>query len=249
MPHSNLEAEARLARYDAIGRWLRENAIRTLFVAHTRDDQAETLLLRLARGSGVDGLSAMLPVASFPLAEFRTINLVRPLLGFFRSELQEYLRALGQEWFEDPMNHDPRFGRIRIRQNWDTLESLGLTRDRLANAAAHFARAREALDLATVAILARACRVEDGRALADREALVHAPSELGLRALATLLMAISRQGYRPRFERLERLYGLLTNGELGAGTTLHGCRVRPAPKALSLFGPGTILIEPERARS
>jgi tRNA(Ile)-lysidine synthase len=248
LPASDIEAAARDARYRLMGSWLARARILALYVGHTRDDQAETFLLRVARGSGLDGLAAMRPVSAYPIAEFREFVLVRPMLSLERDEMRAYLSSFGQEWLEDPMNSDPRFGRTRIRESWATLESLGLKRERLASTADHLFRAREALDSVTLAILSRACRMEEGGALVERFALSQAPRELGLRALATVLMAVSGLAYRPRFTSLERVLDLLGGAAFRGGCTLHGCRIAPAPRRKAIFGRGTILIEPERGR-
>ena len=79
-PKSDIEAEARNARYQLMGEWLTAAKLTALFVAHTMEDQAETFLLRLARGSGLDGLSAMRSIADYPLAGFDGLRVVRPLL-------------------------------------------------------------------------------------------------------------------------------------------------------------------------
>ena len=79
-----------------------------------------------------------------------------------------------------------------------------------------------ALELATEAVLARAAKAAEGRVLLDAQALLAAPREVGLRALAALLMAVSGEGYRPRFEALERLFDSIGSGNLGKGATLHG---------------------------
>ena len=94
-PRSNVEDIARDARYRLLGDWCRANGVPTLLLAHTRGDQAETFLLRLGRGSGVDGLSAMRGRASFPVAGYGGIELIRPLLGIGRSELRSDLTARG----------------------------------------------------------------------------------------------------------------------------------------------------------
>src|SRR5262245_40171502 len=108
-PRSNVEDAARNARYRLLGDWCRTHEVRALLLAHTEDDQAETFLLRLGRGSGVDGLSAMKPRAPFPLPGYGEIELLRPLLGITRAELRSHLAANGADWLEDPMNADPRF--------------------------------------------------------------------------------------------------------------------------------------------
>jgi tRNA(Ile)-lysidine synthase len=247
-PQGDIEAAARDARYRLMGDWLSDRGIAALYVAHTRDDQAETFLLRLARGSGLDGLSAMQSVARFPVSGYGQLRLVRPLLEFGRAELRAHLSATGQDWLEDPMNKDPRFARARIRENWQAFENAGLTAGRLADAAHHLSRAREALDVATLAVLARVARVEGEEALVDREALGNAPRELALRALATLLMTIANEPYRPRFASLERLFDSMVSGALGGGATLHGCRVAPAPRRKAVFGQGTLVIVRERRK-
>jgi tRNA(Ile)-lysidine synthase len=244
-PSGDVEAAAREARYRLMGDWLAERGMAALYVAHTRDDQAETFLLRLARGSGLDGLSAMQPVARYPVAGYRQLSLVRPLLDFGRAELRAHLTEIGQEWLDDPMNKDPRFARARIRENWPAFERAGLTAARLADAAYHLSRARQALDMATLAVLARVSRIEGGTALVDGKVLGEAPRELGLRALATLLMTIANEPYRPRFASLERLFDSLASGTFAGGATLHGCRLAPAPRRMAIFGQGTILIAPE----
>ncbi len=228
-PKGDIEAEAREARYRLMGEWCRKRGIAALYVGHTRDDQAETFLLRLARGSGLDGLAAMRPVSSYPLPDFKELQLIRPLIGIERDALRAYLTARSQEWFDDPMNGDPRFARVRIRAAMEHLAIAGLTRGRIADAAAHLARAREALDAVTAAVLRHACRAEGKAVYVETGALLAAPREVGLRALAQLLMGVSGQLYRPRFERLERLFDSIVRNSLGQGRTLHGCRIGPAP--------------------
>lgn len=246
-PVSDIEAAARAARYHLMGAWARKNGIGALYVGHTLDDQAETFLLRLMRGSGLDGLSAMRAVAPFPHAAFRELSVVRPLLGIERADVRSHLHTLGHDWLEDSMNAEERFARIRVRKAWSALEDAGLSKQRLAAAALHLARAREALESVTDAVIVRACRRwKDGIQL-DCDALVSAPREIGLRALAQLLMIVSGEPYRPRFERLERLFDRLEAKSIGGGVTLHGCRVFFVPKKGGDFGGKTVAIVPENA--
>lgn len=246
-PKSDLEAAAREARYRLMGEWCRANAISFLYVAHSQDDQAETFLLRLARGSGLDGLSAMRDVAPFPLERFSDLSLVRPLLGTTRDGLRGFLKARAIEWHEDPMNADPRFARVRFRVIRSALEEAGLTTARIAAAARHLARAREVLERDTALLLDTVTRRDGARILIDGQALASAPRELGLRALAHLLKQAGGQTYRPRFEQLESLFDSLSAGRFAA-RTLHGCRLGIAPKRLAIFGSGTLLLEKEPGR-
>jgi tRNA(Ile)-lysidine synthase len=247
-PTADVERAARDARYRLMGRWCRAHEIPALYVAHTLEDQAETFLLRLARGSGVDGLAAMAPVSRFPLRDFDDIRVVRPLLRIPRSQLRSYLTDRDLDWHEDAMNDDPRFARVRLRAAWPSLVEAGLSAERIADAAGHLARARAALDHNVVALLSCVSQIHEKSVLIDRAALAAAPREIGLRALAHLLMQISRSDYRPRFERLEGLFSAICEGELAGGRTLHGCVVKPASKRLQRFGPGTLAIGPEPAK-
>lgn len=247
-PKSGIEALARDARYRLMGHWLKKHDIAHLYVGHTLDDQAETFLLRLGRGSGLDGLSAMRALAPYPVPGFEELSLVRPLLRIGRSDLRAYLKDRRQDWLEDPMNSETRFARSRVRALLPLLEAAGLSPGRIADAAAHLARARSALELATEAVLARAARADGQRVFLDAKALTAAPREMGLRALAALLMAVSGEPYRPRFEALERLFDRLAQGKLGGGATLHGCKLFPPPRAEQVFGAETLILAKESSR-
>jgi tRNA(Ile)-lysidine synthase len=118
---------------------------------------------------------------------------------------------------------------------------------RIAAAAGHLARAREALDADVDAFIADACQMDGDEAILDSTRFTTTPREIGLRVLARVLMQVSGSAYRPRFERLERLYLLVCEGRLRAGRTLHGCRILPAKKSAARFGPGTLLILAEKA--
>ena len=124
-PKSDIEAWARTARYSLMGRVLARHGPKTLYLAHHQDDQAETFLLRLGRGSGLDGLSAMRKLSAFPLPEFSGLGLARPLLDTPRAALRDYLKARKQGWLEDPMNGEPRFARSRIRAVLPALAEAG----------------------------------------------------------------------------------------------------------------------------
>jgi tRNA(Ile)-lysidine synthase len=231
-----------------MGRWCAEHRIPALYTAHTLEDQAETFLLRLARGSGLDGLAAMKPLSPLPVAEFRAIKLVRPLLEISKGELQGFLRSRKIEWAEDPMNSDVRFSRARIRATWPQLIELGLTPSRIAAAAGHLARVRLALEEMTQGFLQRGARFTEDAASLDPTRLKMLPREVGLRALASVLTRVSGEEYRPRFDSLQRLFDSILSGSLGGGATLHGCIVAPAAAADRVFGSATITIlrEPPR---
>lgn len=219
-PAGNLQAAARHARYGLLAAWCARRGVLHLALAHHLDDQAETVLLRLGRGSGLDGLAAMAPVR-----ELDEVRLLRPLLAVPKARLRATARARGLAWIEDPGNRDRAQARPRLRALAPRLAREGLTAARLAATAGHLARTRTALEAALAELLARIARIHPaGFAWLDGAALVAAPDELGLRALARLVTVVGGGDYAPRFARVQRLHARIGRG-LGRGATLGGCRI------------------------
>lgn len=114
--HLSVEAGARAMRYQFLYRLVTENVVDRVATAHTLDDQAETVLLRLVRGAGTRGLAGIYPaVSSTGKSAENTTTIIRPLLGVQRRELQVYLNEIGQRWREDSSNRDLRHSRNRLR--------------------------------------------------------------------------------------------------------------------------------------
>ena len=221
-PEANRQAAARRARYDLLSTWCLRHGVVHLATAHHRDDQAETLLLRLGRGSGLDGLAAMAAVN-----EQAGLRLLRPLLPLPKARLCATLEARGLAWIEDPSNRDPAYARTAARRLLTAGDGGGLSGERLAAAAGHLGRARAALEGTLAALLAESVAVDPaGFAWLEPAPLCAAGPELALRALSRVLLTVGGAEYTPRLERLERLHGRLRDG-LGRGATLAGCRILP----------------------
>lgn len=212
----NLQDAARNARLSLIGDWANAEGITHIALGHTLDDQAETVLLRLARGSGVDGLSGMAASRTDgPLTWFR------PLLTTRREALRAYLKAEKITWIEDPSNDDPRFDRVKARQALALLAPLGITTEGLADTATRLQDARAALEFQTHALAKTCITLTDcGEVKIAHETFDQAPREVQHRLLAAALMWVSGQTYRPRFAPLRALLSLPQD------QTLHGCTVR-----------------------
>ena len=224
-PATGVPEAARAARYRLLVDAAAPRGILHLLLAHHRDDQAETLLLRLGRGSGVDGLSAMAGEIELP-----DLRLLRPLLAVPKSRLAATLRAMGQDWVEDPGNRTTATARGRVREALGLLARDGIAPGRLAATAARLGRARRALEQATADLLAQAVMIHPAGFLRlEATVLAAAPAELRLRALARCLMTISGNTYPPRLERLERLDRDLFGSSGRRGHTLHGCRIARSP--------------------
>lgn len=224
-PDADVQAAARAARYRLLEDWCRAAGVLHLALAHHRDDQAETVLLRLGRGSGVDGLSGMARVQ-----ETRAVRLLRPLLAVPAVRLRATLTALGQEWIEDVSNDNPAFARVRMRHLGPALAQEGLTAARLAATAGRMGRARDVLDRTVAEAAMRLVRLDPaGYAVAGMEAL-SLPEEIALRLLSRLLLVVGGGLYPPRLDRLEALHAALRTGS--GARTLAGCRVVPGRRGL-----------------
>ena len=217
-PAANVQSAARGARYRLLTAWCERHGVLHLLLAHQVDDQAETFLLRLARGSGVDGLACMAAVS-----ELDAVRVLRPLLPIARTRLATTLRSAGQAWIDDPSNENTAHARIRLRRLRGELEAEGLTATRLMRTARHIAAARASSETQVAVLLARAARLHPaGFCAIDCAILLRAPAATALRALSSVLQTIGGAPYPPRFERLERLYHALAEG---TGFTLAGCRI------------------------
>lgn len=222
----NLQDAARRARYRLLAGWAQGRGLAAVALGHTLDDQAETVLLRLARGSGVDGLAGMAVERMAHGTRF-----VRPLLGLSRATLRAHLVANGLAWAEDPSNDDPRFQRVRARAALAALAPLGIDAAGLVATAARMARAQAALVAAARALAAQALRIEAGDVLIARAALAAAPRETAERVLAQALCWVASADYRPRRAALSASLDAALAGRAG---TLHGCLLRPAGALLRI---------------
>lgn len=223
-PASGIQDAARAARYRLLTEFARTAASgpAAIVTAHTEDDQAETMLMRLARGSGLDGLVGM-PASRAADDALPQVALVRPLLGISGARLRATLQAAGRTWIEDPSNDADQFERVRVRKARAALEGLGITNDKLALSGRRLARAKAALD-AAVDALQRAAKLDvHGGAYASLETSVWlaAPEELRLRLLGRLITAFGGQTEPLRLAQLETLIERMS-GDHFDGATLAG---------------------------
>jgi len=217
-PDANIQANARDARYGLMQEWCKANKVATIVTAHHMDDQAETVMLRLARGSGVYGLAGMAPVR--PLQD--GVSLVRPLLKIPKEHLVNSLRAMNAEWVEDPSNRSEAYDRVKIRNMLSNPPVEGLNAARLAGTAERLRRSREALEYYEKQWLDQAVSFHHERyCYINVSCLSLAPEEVVLRGIASVCRFVGRGTYVPRMEKLLRLhYGLSSDNF--RGQTLYG---------------------------
>ena len=213
----NLMDAARRARMGLIGDWARAQGIAHVALGHTRDDQAETVLMGLARSAGIAGLSGMRPVW---VEEGVTFH--RPLLDAGREELRDWLRSQGIDWVDDPTNDDLRFTRVKARAALAALAPLGITPVRLAAVAGHLASAQSALKVQTRAATGRHVAAAAG-ALQIGVGLFAEPTEVQRLLVACAISWLRQEASLLRAADLRRFLHAVREGR---DATLAGCRHR-----------------------
>ena len=215
---SKVQEKARAGRYALMGRWCAENNVEAIVTAHNSDDQAETMLMRLARGSGVDGLAAM-----GERSELFGAVVYRPLLDVSHQRLQAVLLEVDHDWIDDPSNYSEKFERVRVRGAMEAINKAGITTDHLNLSAKRLKRASAALEEITDQFMGQDVTVFDsGHCEVDRRAFEALPDDIAIRVLTRLLEWAGGSDELIRMAKVERLYEVLADGEQH---TLGGARI------------------------
>ena len=231
-PTTGLEAAARTVRYKMMTDFCRENNVDALLVAHQADDQIETFLMNLGRGSGLSGLAAMRPISVRD-----GVKIVRPLLNVWRHELKQYCDDNGIKYCTDAMNSDIKYTRVRIRQNRHLLaDALGISDERILLAINNLNRVRDAIETNVADLVAM---VKNGRRAVFLDSfLFDQDDNIRLKFIGTLIQQIGGDNYQPRLNSLRRA---LSNLGGDCKFTLGHCTVRRLGNR--------ILIVPEGAKT
>lgn len=212
-PETGIQERARAARYKLLGAWAQDRGLRAVATGHHLDDQVETLVMRLNRGSGVRGLAGMGAKGAVPGSR---ILLVRPLLGWRHVELEQLCRDAGSLTAHDPSNDDTQYERVRVRQALDRADWLD--REGLAASATNLRRAHAALNWASAREWDHSVFDANGELLYRAG---DAPSEIRRRIVARAIgqLATEGRGAELRGRELDRLLEALAGGET---TTIRG---------------------------
>lgn len=238
-PKTRLQERAREARYALLTQCARGIGARAIVTAHHADDQAETILFRLVRGSAIAGLSGMAQRSALD-----GLALLRPLLGVRKAALEAFCEASRHPFVRDPSNENSAFARTRMRRLAGLLETEGLDPAALARLASRARRAEEALaSCAARASAGLEAERDEGEFRARASALESLPRELLQRVLCAEIIRIG--GQAPRLERLERLTEKIAQAiaaKAGMKTTLG--------KSVIALGKGELTMkrEPPRRR-
>jgi tRNA(Ile)-lysidine synthase len=239
-PTTAIQERARLMRYKLLGDWARERGINALVTAHHLDDQAETFLMRLARGAGVKGLAGMRRLSRAPAGK---IAIVRPLLGWRHSELEAVCTAAGIAAVEDPTNEDQQFERVRMRKalgEADWLDSAAV-----AQSADHLADADGALHWATDLEWQRAVSRTGGQITYKPS---DAPREIRRRIIRRAILALATEGgvAEPRGREIDQILAALRSGRRA---TLRGVLCIGGPEWRFARAPARRSLEPASAET
>jgi tRNA(Ile)-lysidine synthase len=241
-PRTGIQEAARVARYRLLSKAARKAGARHILTAHTLDDQAETVLFRMARGSGVSGLAGMGFTAGVPVEEGRGIVLVRPLLSIAKTRLIATLHAAKVTYSADPSNADPRFARPRLRALLPALAREGLTAERLGRLARRVVRIEAVLVKTVDAAQAALCPepwLPQGPVSVDPERFLGLPAEIGLRLLARMIARVGNEG-SAELGQLETLQAELM---AAAGPPRPARLRRTLAGALITLAPGKLTVE------
>ena len=212
-----------------------------LLTAHHLEDQAETFLLRLARGSGLDGLSGMQSIRNY-----EGVALLRPFLDIPRERLHQTTVKAGLDPISDPSNSNQRFARVRIRNKMELLSEEGMTAARLADTAGRLLQARQALEQVTENFMQSAVQLDEyGIAYLAYASLRDQPEDILRRTINKLLTP--HGGYPPRAESVQRILDdvfLKPRPPKEGGKTVNGFVLRFRRDGLLIFREISGLPEP-----
>ena len=228
-PKTGLQEAARKTRYALLAKAAAKAEARIVLTAHTLDDQAETVLLRLLRGSGLSGLQAMQPMSRYP-GEPRLV-LARPLLSIPKTRLIATLAKAGIPFADDPSNRDPRHTRVRLRALMPALIEEGLTAPRMALLASRLQRAEAALRAAVAQASDQVSLSPWGESLRivfDRPRFGRLPAEISLRLLGQAIAHVGNEG-PVELGKLEILFEALRPEAESLRRTLAGAMITLKP--------------------
>ncbi|VVC46356.1 Rossmann-like alpha/beta/alpha sandwich fold,tRNA(Ile)-lysidine/2-thiocytidine synthase, N-, partial [Cinara cedri] len=219
---SNIQSQARKARYRLLTEWCTNNNIEYLFVAHHRDDQAETFLLRLERGSGIDGLSSM-DYKSFS----HGICILRPLLDFSRSDIEKYAKFYQLKWVEDRSNQNLKYKRALYRNLLNASDDQDTLTQRICLSALHMKRALQALMYYTRLAFDNCVNIHDlGYIEIKLNEFYKLPEEIALRVFLYSIMAIGNRRYKPRYNSLIFIFNKILYKDYDIDLTFSGCKIK-----------------------
>lgn len=222
IPQKNIEANLREIRYELLHEYCISQKINALFLAHHQNDVAENFLIRLFRGSQLDGLSKMKE-----LIQYKNIMLCRPFLEVKKIDLKTYLEQKKIKYFEDESNKDEKFLRNKIRNFLVSLEDSELVQERIVKLSEVIDENRKFID---EVLLQKAREIlifsQDGSFFLDVKKYQETSSEIALKILSLVLIEISGNSYKPRLKGLKNFEEEVLKMQKGKKKNFYGCMAK-----------------------
>lgn len=213
-PEHGIQESARVARYQMMAEYCAAQRIHYLCLAHHADDQRETFLFRLAKGSGLTGLRAMRPIQPYN----DRLTLIRPLLNIPHAQLVETCRSRGIEWVEDPSNASPKYMRGRMRAAQDLLDREGLTSHRITVLTQRIERAENLIDQVCHKKFMELCHWRNDECELSFTGFLGQLPEVQIRLLQKIINEVRGRAHLPgkhiRLEDVERLQHRICSSSL-----------------------------------
>ena len=217
-PKSNIQEEARLARYEILTNYCKANNFNYLLTAHQKNDQAENFIIRLEHGSGLYGLSGIQQKT-----KINQVKVIRPLLNLDKNQLKDFLNSKNIEWVEDPSNENEKYARVKAR---NFLKSSPHLIKKLINASNNLNNAREAIEFYVDKFFKENVTINDQNAVFDFDIFNQQPQEIRFRVLDLILHRVIGIEQKIRGERINNLLHKIILGKDFTASTLGKCLIK-----------------------
>ena len=207
---SNIQKNARDIRYELLAKYCKTKKIKSILVAHHKDDQIETFLIRLFRGSGVEGLSSMSEISKVKYG----VSLIRPFLGFKKSELEYISKTVFGKTIKDPSNKNKKFLRTNVRELKKSFEKKGIDFNKIVKSISNISSSREAINFYVNQSIKKSVKYKNKETILNLGHFIKEPKEVKFRIINSIVKRRSNSYYPPRSEKVLNLIKNLQNGNL-----------------------------------
>ncbi len=214
----NIQKNARETRYNLLEKFCKKKKAKSLIVAHHQDDQVETFLMRLSRGSGVEGLSSMNEITTLK----EGTSLIRPLLDFKKKELISITKHTFNKFFKDPSNKNRKFLRTNIRELKNNLEKKGIDIDKITRSIKNIASTKEAINFYVERSIKNYITYKKKLTIVDFEKIKKEPQEIRFKIINKIIKKVTNSYYPPRSKKVFNLIDGFGNNRIRK-CTLGGC--------------------------
>ena len=216
--NKNFQKNARDVRYELLSRFCKKNKVKNLVTAHHKDDQIETFLIRLSRGSGVEGLSSMSEATKLK----NRITLIRPFLEYKKEYLKYISRKIFNRTIKDPSNNDKKFLRTNIRDLIKILESKGLDFNQITRSIKNISSTKDAINFYVNQSLKKSVKFTKKNAVLDLNMFKKEPEEVKFKIINKIVKNRTDSYYPPRSKKVLNLINGFERNDLKK-CTLGGC--------------------------